>query len=282
MTEYEKINRRFEKFFFNRVKKTIDFKEVIAIIERSGISAAVTYVTNDLANPELAKEIQRLYSVVGLRHANRMTRSLRIQEKKGFGFNEEWVKFIQEYLRLYLIEKITFSVNATTRDFLLKVLQQSISEGWGVDKTVRELRESGFSDFQAARIVRTEVNTAANVGVIAAGETYEYQMQKEWISIHDLRTRGVNPKDHANHISLDGTTIDFEDYFTDPKNGVRLFQPGDPKAIGSSRAIASTVINCRCNMALIPKRDQRGRLIPKRKTTTVIYPNPTRQRVVTI
>lgn len=276
MTEYEKINRRFEKFFFNRVKKTIDFKEVIAIIERSGITAAVTYVTNDLANPELAKEIERLYSVVGLRHANRMTRALKIQEKKGFGFNEEWVKFIQEYLRNHLIEKITFSVNATTRDFLLKVLQQSISEGWGVDKTVRELRESGFSDFQAARIVRTEVNTAANVGVIAAGETYEYEMMKEWISIHDRRTRGTNPKDHANHISLDGTTIDFEDLFTDPRNGDRLRHPGDPKAS------AASIINCRCNMALKPKRDQRGRLIPKRKTTTVIYPNPTRQRVVTI
>ena len=276
MTEYEKINRRFEKFFFNRVKKTIDFKEVIAIIERSGIAAAVTYVTNDLANPELAKEIERLYSVVGLRHANIITRSLKQQERKGFGFNEEWVKFIQEYLRLHLIEKITFAVNATTRDFLLRVLQESISEGWGVDKTVRNLRESGFSDFQAARIVRTEVNTAANVGVIAAGETYEYEMLKEWISINDRRTRGNDPNDHANHVSLDGITIDFDDLFTDPRNGDKLKHPGDPMAS------AGSIINCRCNLALKPKRDSRGRLIPKRQSTTVIYPNPRRQRVITI
>jgi len=276
MTEYEKINRRFEKFFFNRVKKTIDFKEVIAIIERSGIAAAVTYVTNDLANPELAKEIERLYGVVGVRHANRSTRALRIQEKKGFGFNEEWVKFIQEYLRLHLIEKITFAVNATTRDFLLRVLQESISEGWGVDKTVRELRESGFSDFQAARIVRTEVNTAANVGVIAAGQTYDYEMLKEWISINDRRTRGNDPKDHANHVALDGITIDFDDLFTDPRNGDKLKHPGDPMAS------AGSIINCRCNLALKPKRDSRGRLIPKRQSTTVIYPNPRRQRVITI
>jgi hypothetical protein len=283
MTEYEKINRRFEKLFFNRVRKTIDFKEVIAIIETRGITAAVTYVTNDLANPELAKEIQRLYGVVGTRHANRVTRSLRVQEKKGFGFNLEWVRFIQEYLRLHLIEKITFSVNATTRDFLLKVLQNSISEGWGVDKTVRELRESTFSEVQAARIVRTEVNTAANVGVIAAGQTYEYEMMKEWIAIRDSRTRGVDGDDHADHIHLNGVIIDFDDYFTDPKNGVRLFQPGDPKAIGSRRDVASTVINCRCNLGLKPKRDQRGRLIPKRKSTSVIYPNQIRRgRVVTI
>src|SRR5688572_1731648 len=277
MNEYEKINRRFEKFFFNRVKKAIDFKEVIAIIESKGINAAITYITNDLSNPELAKEIQRLYSVVGLRHANIITKSLKQQERKGFGFNEEWVRFIQKYLRLHLIEKITFNVNATTRDFLLRVLQESISEGWGVDKTVRELRESGFSDFQAARIVRTEVNTAANVGVIAAGETYDYEMQKEWISINDNRTRGVNPKDHANHIALDGTAIDFDDLFIDPRNGDRLRHPGDPKAS------AGSIINCRCNIGLKPKRDSRGRLIPKRRSTSVIFPNQIRQgRVITI
>ncbi len=27
-------------------------------------------------------------------------------------------------------------------------IQDAISEGWGVDKTVRNLRDSGFSDFQ--------------------------------------------------------------------------------------------------------------------------------------
>jgi len=107
--------------------------------------------------------------------------------------------------------------------------------------------------------------------------------RKEWISIHDHRTRGVNPKDHANHIALDGVTIDFEDYFVDPRNGVRLFQPGDPKAKGSAKDKAASVINCRCNMALKPKRDSRGRLIPKRKTTSVIYPNQiNRGRVITI
>ena len=94
-------------------------------------------------------------------------------------------------------------------------------------------------------------------------------MLKEWIAINDSRTRGVNGKDHADHIHLDGVTIDFDDYFTDPKNGVRLFQPGDPKAIGSKRSVASTVINCRCNLALKPKRDERGRLIPKSRISVI-------------
>jgi len=282
MTKYERINRKFEKFFFPRIKRPIQAKinSLITVINSLGVKAGEVWANSQITNPELTKEIERLYGVVGTRHANEVTRGLRKEpkiQKKGFGFNEEWVKFIQEYLRLHLIENITFDVTATTRDYMLRVIQKSISEGWGVDETVRELRGSGFADFQSARIVRTEVNTAANVGVIAAGETYDYEMQKEWIAIHDNRTRGVNPKDHANHIALDGVTIDFNDYFVDPRNGVRLFQPGDPKAIGSSKDKAASIINCRCNMALKPKRDSRGRLIPKRKTTSVIFPNQIRQ-----
>ena len=96
-------------------------------------------------------------------------------------------------------------------------------------------------------------------------------MQKEWVSVHDHRTRGTNPKDHASHVLLDGTVIDFDDVFIDPRNGDRLRHPGDPKAS------AESIINCRCNLTLKPKRDQRGRLIPKRKTTSVIYPNQIRQ-----
>ncbi len=281
MTKYERINRKFEKFFFPRIKKPIQGKinALSAVVNSIGVEAGMSWLNSQLTIEGLTVEVERLYEVTGTRHANEVTRGLRKQpkiQKKGFGFNDEWVRFIQEYLRQHLIEKITFNVNQTLKDFLLRVLQQSISEGWGIDQTVRELRETGFSDFQAARIVRTEVNTAANVGVIAAGETYDYEMQKEWISIHDFRTRG-KPKDHANHISLDGTVIDFEDLFVDPRNGDRLRHPGDPKAS------AASIINCRCNMALKPKRDSRGRLIPKRKTTTVIYPNQIRPgRVVTI
>jgi hypothetical protein len=278
MTEYENINRRFEKLFFPRVNKAIKSKinAFIDVLQSQGEQAAKTWLTNQLTNPELVKEVQRIYGVVGVKHANRALTGLKRQEKKGFGFNEAWVRFIQDYLRLHLIEKITFEVNATTRNYLLKILQHAINDGWGVDKTVRNLRESGFSDFQSARIVRTEVNTASNVGVLAAGETYEYQMLKEWVSVHDRRTRGADPKDHANHVALDGTVIDFEDMFTDPRNGDRLHAPGDPKAS------AASIINCRCNLVLKPKRDLRGRLIPKRKTTSVIYPNPNRQRIVLI
>lgn len=285
------LNKKYETLFFPKVHKTIKkkFDETISIVENLGVNAAIAALTNDLTNPELTATIQQLYSTVGVRYANKATRELKQKERKAFildielkeggafGFNSEWVTWIQNYLRTHLIENITFNVNKTTREFLLSVLNKSISEGLGVDETVRLLEGSSFSEMQAARIVRTEVNTATNAGTLAAGETYEYQMQKEWIAVHDNRTRGMNPKDHASHIGLDGTVIDFEDVFIDPRNGDRLRSPGDP------RVSAESTINCRCQMSLKPKRDSRGRLIPKRKTTSVIYPNQNRtQRTVLI
>lgn len=263
MTEYERINRQFEKLFFGRVNKAIRKKidALLSVIKENGVESGITYLNNKLTNPDLAKEIERLYTTVGLRHANRVTRDLRRQ--KGL-FDSTWVRFIIDYLRLHFIEKITFNVDKTTRDYLLRVLRESIAEGWGVDKTVNNLNESNFSEFQAARIVRTEVNTAANAGVLAAGETYEYQMLKEWVAHKDSRTRGTDPDDHASHVALNGTVIDFEDEFVDPRNGDRLNAPGDHD--GS----AASIINCRCTLVLKPKRDARGRLIPK--DSAVIIP----------
>jgi hypothetical protein len=263
MTEYERINRQFEKLFFGRVNKAIRKKidAVISIIQSSGIESAISSLNNKLTNPDLVKEVERLYTTVGLRHANRSMRDLKRQ--KGI-FDSTWVRFIIDYLRVHFIEKITFNVDRTTRDYLLRVLRQSIAEGWGVDKTVSNLNESNFSEFQAARIVRTEVNTASNAGVLAAGDTYEYQMLKEWVAHKDSRTRGTDIDDHASHVALNGTVIDFEDVFVDSRNGDRLSAPGDPSAS------AASIINCRCNLVLKPKRDARGRLIPK--NTAVVIP----------
>jgi hypothetical protein len=284
------VNKKYEVLFFQKIKKTIDakFDETIAVVKSHGVKAAISSLNKDLTNPELTAEIQRLYASVGVRYANETYRSLKIKERGlkkpvksfddielkaggSFGFNFKWVQWILDYLKIHLIQNITFNVNRTTRDFLLSVLNESISKGWGIDETVRALNGSGFSEMQAARIVRTEVNMASNAGTLAAGETYEFQMQKEWIAVHDNRTRGVDPKDHASHIALDGTIIDFEDLFVDSRNGDRLRSPGDP------RASAESVINCRCQMSLKPKEDANGRLIPKRKFTSVIYPNQNRR-----
>lgn len=269
------INRRLEDRFLPGIRKTIKAKvdRLMQEIREGGLSRGMSYLSMDLSNPDLAKKIEALYISVGLRHARRQNRELRtrkatgVYEVKRLGFNLPWTKFIKDYLGKYLLEKILFEVNKTTRDTLIKTVQEALDKGWGIDETLRRLEGSTIPIWQSARIVRTEVNRATNVGAMAAGATFEFEQVKEWIAAKDNRTRG-NPvnggKDHANHWSLDGITVDEFESFTDPKNGDKLRFPGDPEAS------AASTVNCRCHVAVVAKTDANGRLIPKRQVVTPI------------
>jgi hypothetical protein len=209
----------------------------------------------------LGEVVQMLYEKVGTYHAREAMRGLKMT--KGFGFNEIWVNFILDYFKQHLVQYITFGSVKTMRDYFLPIISKAINEGTPFDELAREIEQSGFEKWQAARIVRTEVNSAASLGTIAAGKSYEYETNKEWISAHDSRVRGKNPEDHADHFHLDGQVVDYNEYFIDPKNGVKLMQPGDARAVGMPKDRAATTINCRCTVALVARRDAAGRLIPK-------------------
>lgn len=281
INQYTRVNRQFEVKFFPVVKKAIHFKveQVIHELKQGGYDRAINHLHTDLVNPAMTEAITKLYKIVGLKHAQlNYSRLLQDRRKslpfnvqiKGFGFNIEWVTFILSYLKRHLLDNITIKINDTTREALLKTLAIMQMDGLGIDGAVQKLENWPYEEFQAARIVRTEVNRAANTGSKAQAETDPYQQVKEWIAIHNNRTRG-NPvtgrKDHANHWELDGIKIDENDVFIDPRNGDRLDHPGDPNAS------AESTINCRCTVAYTYKRDSQGNLIPKRKTTAVIYPN---------
>ena len=71
--------------------------------------------------------------------------------------------------------------------------------------------------------------------------------------------------------------VDYNQPFVDPRNGVRLMQPGDPKAQGMRMDKAATVINCRCTVALVAKRDANDRLIPKTGLIKPVEPEETKE-----
>lgn len=285
----ERINRNLESKWFPRIRKAIQAKanKVIARLKSGGSSEAYRYLSTDMVNQPLADEIRKLYTQVGLVHARRIHDDLRKEPRnlkslfsfqiKRLGFNTEWIRFVNDYLEKFLFDKITIAVNNTTRDALMRAVQRGVSDGLGVDDIIRILEDWPYARFQAARIVRTEINRAANVGAMAGGSTFQFEQQKEWISAMDNRTRGTNPKDHANHRELDGNVINDDAAFVDVRNGDQLQFPGDPAAS------AASVVNCRCSVALVAKRDEQGRLIPKKSLISVVLPGqiPNR-RTVTI
>lgn len=235
------------------------------MVERLGPEQAKERLTTEFVNNGITNEVNDLWKEVGLFHANRTYRNLVREEKKAtLGFNAEWTAKIQDFLRMFLIEKVMFSSSETTKEVLLKVISEGINEGWGIDKIVDELENYPGLRYQAARIVRTEVNRAANLGIKTGAESFPYEQNKVWISVHDFRTRGVFPDDHSDHLRMDGQTVPFDSKFTDPRSGDELEFPGDPKAD------AGSTINCRCTMGIVGQRDERGRLIPKSRTGQII------------
>ncbi len=288
--ENQAIQRRYETKYFPRVKAAIQSKvdEVKGVVANRGVSEAMNYLTNQVSNTKVTTIVQAMDLEVGLRFARRQWTDLQAQKRttrkaasvpyeiKGFGFNAAWTAWIKDFLFDFIVQKISFSVFETTKDVLFTVLNNAITNGWGVDETVKALDELPLSRTQAARIVRTEITRAANAGAMAAGSTFEFQQVKEWIAAHDTRVRGFRPEDHASHKGLDGQTVDYEDVFRDPRNGDELMFPGDPGAM------AESTINCRCSVAVVAKVGEDGRLIPKRQTTTVIYPRRNRTQIVTI
>jgi len=274
------INSKFETKWFKIIYSSLRevAKEVGKMIESLGPQEARNRLNNQLINNGISAEIARLYSDVGLFWAKRTYRSLVTEEKKALtlGFSELWTRQIQDELRIFLIEKVLFSASETTKQILYKAISEGIEQGWSVDRIVREMVDYPGLEYQAARIVRTEVNRAANLGVKTGGSSFKYEQNKVWISVHDHRTRGVLPTSSADHYHMDGQTVPFDGLFQDPRNGHQLDFPGDP------RAQPEDTINCRCTMGLVAQRDGKGNLIPKNSRISVIREFNRPQMTITI
>jgi hypothetical protein len=278
---YSSLNRRFENKWFKQISSSLNEvgNEVARMVQALGPETTMLRLHTELINTGITDEVNALWKEVGLFWANRTYRSLAQEpEVKAapLGFSAEWTRMIQDELRIFLIEKVLFKASDSTKQMLLRVISEGIEQGWSVQRIVDELTDYPGLEYQAARIVRTEVNRAANLGVETGGKTFPYEQNKVWISVHDFRTRGQNPDDHADHFRMDGQTVPFNSKFTDPRNGHQLDYPGDAKAPPGD------TVNCRCTMGLVGQRDERGRLIPKQSRISVIREFNREQRTITI
>lgn len=227
--------------------------------------------------PGLGAELQNLYNIVGVFYANQTLREINRQArevKAGFGLNQEWIDLIKQYFQLYLLNKAVLPISATTYADIFAIITKGYQEGWSVDKMAFELEHSDMPVWRARMIVRTEILKAQNYGSALGEQESEWETTKEWVSADDDRVRN-------SHRRVDGVIVPSDGKFVVPKRKGGfdyMTGPGDPE--GS----AENVINCRCRTVVAPARDERGRLIRKRKIS-VLLPSDvakTRRQVVTI
>ena len=201
-----------------------------------------------------------VYLNIGSLHGRRVGRGIN-KDIKAFvpsSFNDAYKNLLSMFVRDFLGQKIV-----TVRQSLIDYLMQEIQNGMKDELTIRQIaanmqklvRSNRFYRWQALRIARTETTVAANYGATVAGETSGIPLDKIWISANDARTRRP-PDSHYDHKKLHLTKVPQKGLFDD--NGAKLRFPGDPNV---GREHAGAVVNCRCAVSLVPRRDDNGRLI---------------------
>lgn len=249
------------------------------VIRSNNQHTASNIIRNDLMNAEMNQLILKMYEQIGRFTAVQQTRLYREEKSSVMALETkaiDWAALVADYLKKYLFDKITFAINETLRNRVLQIITTGYLAGTSADVMAKQIESPDFTLYQAARIVRTEVHRAAQTGQQVAADNWPYEQTKKWISAKDNRVRGIKPKDRADHINLSGITIDEEDYFFDSRSGDYLKFPGDPNAS------AATTINCRCAVVRRSKRDENGRLIPKKNNSRIYVESPRNRTIQTV
>lgn len=263
----KRIMKRIEKAFYPKVydavKSQID--SFSNTLKDTGIESALTRLDLLFMNGLMVKALKEMYVSAALPIASKHYTILKKivdkaekaegkafvphMEKKQFGFNDKWTQDIIAFFNQYLLDQAVLYYSGPTKDFIRNILDQAIAEGWSVDKIAAELDGQGevFSTWKARQITRTEAVRATNYASMLAANEFEYEMEKTWLEVRDNRTR----KSHRHLSGVGHQTVDFLEKYS---NG--LMFPGDPKGPGKE------TINCRCTQKVMPKRDDRGLLIP--------------------
>jgi uncharacterized protein with gpF-like domain len=198
-----------------------------------------------------------IYTKVGLTHGRRVGASINTQ-LKNFTFDTFSSVFKRDLIS-WLIQngsRRIVTVRQSYLEYINQIITTKLADGKSMSEIATELQKlvksRGFYRWQALRIARTETTTAANYAAAQAGNTSGFVMEKMWISALDNRTRRP-PNSHFDHYDMNQKRVGQREKF---------YVSGDNMAFpGSPEGQKGNVINCRCTVAIVPKRNSQGDLI---------------------
>ena len=251
MSKWNRFQQKYERYFEKRFNRALKI-QLDAFLKTQDIMAIPSF--------PIYTTLIELYKKVGPAWA-RVVRMDGIKADGRMGFNEEIIALMQEYYGIDLLNDAE-EINTYTRNIIRKTLTRAATEGLSINEIVRVLRtDPELGPMRARRIARTETVTAANGAAMIYAKKSGYQMKKIWLSIQDNRTRH---NQLANHLTIDGTTIDYEEPFKLKSNklgDIFMQQPGVRTQPNGLAVPAVEIVNCRCTVAFQAKRDRNGRII---------------------
>lgn len=250
--KFAKNNLKIETIFVSAIKTALkkQYSSFIDDLQTLGIDYATQQMRFYPWNSDMIVVLRKIYKRAGLLGAVTSYRELLNDTKdtkyRGFGFNQEWIDQVLEYLQIHILNKAVIPITETTKKFILLTVEKAVEEGRGIDWIVNRITDNEILETRARIIARTETIRAANTGHMIGAKKFPYEVTKGWLAARDHRTR------HS-HRAVNGQKVDEDEKFS---NG--LLYPGDPE--GS----AKETINCRCRVIYKAKRDTNGRIIPRR------------------
>jgi len=203
-------------------------------LERSSIELSGTLIEGRLLRV-LEPHYRSVIEAFGLR-------MLRNQKQ-----DSQFELLIRDYMRISGLGAVK-KISDTTRKDLVRVMLEADKDGLGVRYVANQIFKStrgNYSKSRSATISRTETHNAASyANHSVAKEMNIPNLQKQWVSVTDDRTR-------SKHATLNGTIIPMDEDFEVPTNfGTALMnRPGD------SRGGAANVVNCRCVLLYVQPED---------------------------
>jgi hypothetical protein len=221
---------------------------------------------NAISDKALKKTIYKLHLAMGTKMAQ-ISESVVKRSVKGvyvpFEFKSQKTDAFQYAIIQVLqndgLDQLASDITNTTKEQIRRFLIQSAEQNLTMPETIALLRTSGITDYRAELIARTETGRAANIGSMVGATSTGLVTIKEWISARDNRTRR-EPRDHTDHLNMDGVKLPMEKQFQVPNNQVGLgYELMDHPC--DSKASAANVCNCRCTLGYEAVRGANGKLL---------------------
>ena len=239
---------------WNRFQRKQEAKYVPKFVTALQIQAKSFNKTQDInAIPSfpIYEVLVNLYKNVGVEWAKATRQSIRKADGL-MGFNEMILQLMNDYFGIDLLnyaEWMTQYSREVISGILIRGNEQQMSP---IEIADIIATHPEFNRMRAMRIARTEVVTAANAAGQIYANTSGMEMNKTWIAVKDKRTR-------HDHSAVDGTTIDINIPFT--VGGAQMMHPGARTQPNGLPVPAFEIVNCRCTLGYVAKRDASGNII---------------------
>lgn len=166
-------------------------------------------------------------------------------ETKDMSLVDFFAALAQSWINLEPIRRRIQAVSETTRLRIVRIVERGQIGGLTVDDIAKQIAEEvpAISRIRGALIARTETHGAANYAMHETAKQTGLDLEKEWVSVEDHRTRRIGMDDEFDHMSMTGQKRPMDEPFHMPMRSggvLPIMYPGEAGKPGGA------VINCRC------------------------------------